>query len=313
MDELAKVAEAFEIVQRARILNRHGASYDRALRARDRWDGRWASGFVPVFQQHLQPSDWDALARAGQQAWNPTRKIRWAAPVQVLVQVINSVLTAQLGSIGDFVRGAMPIYMSLAHDEADDAGQHTLDQLGLNRTFRWTSARDMPRDPFAVRGSKIIQHAHGTHLDELRKIIIEATDPARPRTQGEVRRDIRERWNRLTSRQVERIARTEVAAVWNTTTVNAQLANDVRWFDISVAKGPSIGPPKSEDVCRICLAAAAGGPYPIQELPDVPIHPQCRCVTIPSLSRDWLPPREPWAGGPWPEGVPFQEAADLGG
>jgi hypothetical protein len=238
-------------------------------------------------------------------------KARWTAPAEVLLQVVNSVLQVQVGSIRDFMRGAMAVYLSLARDEGEDAGQHTLDQLGLNRTFRWTSVRDMPRDPFSVRGSKVIQHAYGSHIDELRKIIIEATDPRQPKTQSEIRAEIRDRWRSLTAKQVARIARTEVAAVWDTTSVNAQLANDVRWFDISVAKGPSIGPPNSEAVCKQCIAAAAGGPYPVQELPRVPLHPNCRCVTIPALSRDWLPPKEPWSGGPYPQDALSVGAAGL--
>jgi hypothetical protein len=338
-NELADLAERFELVQRARILNRHGASYDRALRARDRWDGRWEAALLEVWRQHLQPRDLDALVRAGQAAWGDVEKAVWReadhprdllgrftekqllgaigrymhggdqygmneslrrgrdpskeaqkliaaiegwgdkppkelyrrvstdlmpedlvrrlrtvgeevtdhgitstsgsrsgaeyhgdlelrlsvkrgvrglhlaskvepsiatdkeewllppgirirvrrvkkdtvwadllpplTPVEKafaprLLQAIGSAVKAQLGSLFDFARGAMAVYMSLAHDMSEDAGQHTLDQLGLNETFRWTSVRDMPRDPNAVRGSKVIQHAYGRHIEQLR-------------------------------------------------------------------------------------------------------------------------------------------------
>jgi hypothetical protein len=77
-----------------------------------------------------------------------------------------------------------------------------------------------------------------------------------------------------------------------------------------VAKGPSIGPPRSHPVCKDCLRAAAEGPYPVLEVPRIPIHPNCRCVTIPALSRDWLPPAELWNGGPYPD-LPVFDTPDI--
>lgn len=298
MTELDDLGRKFSIVQRARILNRHGASYDRALRQRDRWDDRWIAALSKVWDAELRPEALDSLADAGRRAWgtDPEHLRKAFRPLRVLTAVGSAVKAVLGAGLPQFVEGALAIYMDLARDESEDAGQHTLDQLGLNETFKWTGVRDMPRDLFAVRGSKIIQSAYGMHVNRLRDIVIDATDPAKPKTQTQVRQAIRDEWANLKRYQVERIARTEVATVWDVATVNAQLANDVRWFDVSIAKGPSIGPPKSAPVCKQCLAAAAGGPYPLIELPRVPLHPNCRCVTIPSLSHDWLPPAEPWHG-----------------
>lgn len=308
--ELEKAAAAFSAVQRARILNRHGASYERMLRARDRWDPRWEASLGAVWPRPDGRIVND-LATAGARAWAAEANTDGAdvqkaiRPLRVL-NAIGSAVRAILASPFEFVNGALAVYMSLATDTSEEAGQHSLDQLGLNETFRWTSVRDMPRDIFSVRGSKIIQHAYGNHIDRLRDIVIDATDPARPKTQAEVRRQISEEWSALNRSQVARIARTEVAAVWNTASVNAYAANEVAWYDWSVATGPSVGPPKSEDVCPTCLRRAAGNPYPLQELPDLPAHPNCRCVIIPSLERDWLPPAEPWHGNNPP--LPLVEA-----
>lgn len=274
---------------------------DRGARTRDRWEDRWASALSTLFPG---PTDVGELAEAGVKDWSYVYKAGRPAPNGAAA---GAGVVAQIGGLSAFARGAMPVYLSLSRDTSEDAGQHALDVLGLNRTFRWTSARDMPRDMFQVRGSKIIQHAYGNHVDELRRMIVAATDPERPRTQGQIRREISDRWSQLTASQVARIARTETAAVWETSNLNAQVANDVRWFEILVAHGPSIGPPTSLPVCPECLEAAAGGPYPLQEVPRVPLHPNCRCATIPSLSHDWLPPAETWSGGPQPP-LPLVEA-----
>lgn len=298
-DELQRTAQAFTVVQEARILKRHGMSYTRALRSRDSWERRWERELTPIWDEFfgLDDAQTDKLIRAAQMAW-PSGPF---APVQKmfaprLLRALGSAVTAVIGSPWRFVQGAMTTYMKLATDTSEDAGQHTLDMLGMNQTFRWTTREDMPRNLFAIRGSKVLQVAHGYHLDRLQNIVLDATDPQHPQAQSEVKRKIRDEWSGLKKYQVERIARTETANAWTTTSVNTQLANDVRWFEISIAKGPSIGPPKSEPVCPICIKAAAGSPYPMAELPTVPLHPNCRCTVIPSLSHDWLPPAEPWNG-----------------
>lgn len=283
MSVAEELALEFEIVQRARIRAKHGGTFDSALRARDRWDDRWRSAFEPTLPE---PRDWRPVARA---AVANVEKAR--APK--LLEAVAGAVRAQIGSARDFAKGAMAVYMSLAHDESEDAGQHSLDQLGLNKTFRWTGVRDMPRDLFAVRGSKVIQNLYGNHVDALRDMVVSATDPAHPKSSADLTRDIIERWPLLRKRQAERIARTETAAVWNTTTLNAMIANEVGWFDVSVAKGPAVA---ESPVCPTCLLIAARGPYVPQEVPTLPVHPFCRCAYVPALGKDWLPPAEPWAG-----------------
>jgi hypothetical protein len=160
----------------------------------------------------------------------------------------------------------------------------------------------MPDRMFAVRGSKILQHAHGSHLRRLAEIIADATDPARPKTQSQIRKQIREEWPRATASQVARIARTESANVWENTNYNVARANGVQEFDWIVAHGPSIGPPKSYPVCPLCIERATSGPYlasdPNWSIP--PRHPNCRCTMVPKLEGDWLPPATTWSGGPNP-------------
>jgi SPP1 gp7 family putative phage head morphogenesis protein len=193
----------------------------------------------------------------------------------------------------------MNTYLSIAHDVSEEAGQSTLDQLGLNRTFRWNSVRDMPRDQFAVRGSKILQHAVGSHGRELARMVLEATDPANPRSSKSLARDIRRRWDILTRSQAERIARTETATIWETTNWNTMRANGIQKVEWTIAHGPNIGPPRSYPVCPLCLREAAGSPYPIEGVSIPPKHPNCRCTLIPVLD-GWLPPAETWSGGPEP-------------
>lgn len=220
---------------------------------------------------------------------------------------IRDRIHAQIGDHADYERGGMGIYLSMAHDISEEAGQHGLDGLGLNRTFRWTTERDMVRDQFAVRGSKILQHAVGSHGDSLARIIVRATDPAHPQSLQQTVKQIRDEWGVLTKSEAERIARTETATIWETTHWNTMRNNNVRSVDWTIAKGPSIGPPKSLPVCPQCLEEAAGNPHPINEIDLPPKHPNCRCHLVPRLPDDWLPPATTWDGGPQPP-LPLQEA-----
>lgn len=288
--DVDELGPQFVLIQKAQVQRRHGGSVERGLRARDRWDSRWEAGLAPAFAV-LEPD----YAKLTKKALKQHAKLEKGV-ADVVLRGLRAVVRAFLPAPTRFTKGALPVYMSLASDMSEDAGQHTLDDLGLNQTFRWTGVRDMPRDMFAVRGSKVIQQAYGTHLDRLTNIVIDATKPGSPKTQAEVQKQIREAWPALTRSQVSTISRTEVASVWETSRINAMAANEVAWYDISIAKGPSIGPPKSEKVCRECLDAASGGPYPLQEVPRLPLHPNCRCTTLPALTKDWLPPAEPWSG-----------------
>lgn len=223
-----------------------------------------------------------------------------AALEKSVLGAIRRALESIFGRGRGFTARAMNGYTELALETSEDAGQHTLDALGLNSTFRWTNPREIARDQFAVRGSKVIQNAYGFHLDKLQEIILAATDPANPQSQDRIRREIQDEWDQLTRQQVERIARTESAAVWETTNYNTARANDVTMFDWLVAKGPSIGPPRSLPVCLRCLSMAANGPYEAGSFDLPPKHPHCRCSAIPALADDWLPPAVTWSGGPNP-------------
>lgn len=280
-------------------MKRGGTQFFKAQRAIDRWERRWEDAFVPM----LAPRRVDELAAAGARDWED---VRMALGDGALMDLIRSVI----GSLRDFVSGGLAVYLSLGADTSEEAGQYSLDSLGLNQTFRWNSPRDMSRDLFAVRGSKVIQRLHGNHIEALRDIVIEATDPRHPKTARQVRREIEEEWDRLSRSEASRIARTETAAVWETTSFNVNRVNGVRWYDWIVARGPSIGPPRSAPVCKRCLRQAAGGPYPVNEVELPPLHPNCRCTLVPSLNRDWLPPAETWDGGPNPP-MPLVPAKEL--
>lgn len=289
--ELIHTAHLHQVTQRARAIQRFGMVFDRADRTRDRWEERWARRLAQTWPKPEYGGDLDIILAAGESYHTQVEKgPYWDAIRRALRNLFGRQRFEQRAKDG---------YMELAIETSEDAGQHTLDTLGLNATFRWTSPRDMPRDMFGVRGSKIIQDAYGNHIDKLREIIIEATDPANPQSQTRIRRRIQDEWDQLTRKQVERIARTESAAVWETMNYNTARANEVTSFDWLIARGPSIGPPRSLPVCKRCLAMGINGPYgPGVELP--PKHPHCRCTVIPALEDDWLPPATTWSGGPNP-------------
>lgn len=182
--------------------------------------------------------------------------------------------------------GALERYIEVALRTGEVAGQYTLDQLGLDRTFAWAHPRNMGRALYEVRGSKVIQSMHGTHIDELAKIIGRATDPKRPMTIDQVTKEIRTKWDGLTRYQGERIARTETAAVWQGTSLNAMVANGCPDFDWLTGGNP----------CPECVDAATGAPYTLAYLPDSPpLHPLCECELV--QGSDYLPPDDIWTGG----------------
>lgn len=329
-EKLAEAAELHGLAQHTLAYEKFGVAVPRSVRGKMTWEPRWERALYSVWPD---PQKLDELIAAGRKDWAlVAADVEKARPIRTVVQsamwvladefrssfakTVKTVLRGIFAAPKDFLesqrtvapeqltgaaRGGYAVYMSLAEDEMVDALEHSLDTLGLDRTWRWTGTRDMARDQYAVRGSKVIQHAYGNHVDKLAEMIIEATDPTEPKTQDQIRRDIREEWNQLTRKQVERIARTETAAVWETANYNAMRANDVVWYEWIVAHGPSIGPPVSYPVCKRCLKRAADGPYPSTEMPDLPPeHPNCRCTLVPSLSHDWLPPARPWHGDTLP-------------
>lgn len=260
---------------------------------------------------HLGIVEKSSILQRFAEAWHSageTLRNRILSPLaNATIGRIREKIQSQVGDPADYERGGMNVYLSMARDISEEAGQNGLDALGLNRTFRWTTERDMVGDQFAVRGSKILQHAVGSHGDQLARIIVRATDPANPRPLQQTVKDIREQWGVLTKSEAERIARTETATIWETTHWNTMRNNGVKLVDWTIARGPSIGPPKSLPVCPLCLEESSGNPHPINEVDLPPKHPNCRCHLVPRLPDDWLPPATTWDGGPEPP-LPLQDA-----
>jgi hypothetical protein len=188
----------------------------------------------------------------------------------------------------------------------EDAGQYTLETLGLDRTFKWSHPRQVHQDVFAPRGEQILRGVFGTHMSQIARIITAATAPGSPWTIGAVTTALHQAWPGLTDMQARRIARTETAWAWeqvNSMTMRANGIQKARWL---VATGPSIGKVVGGrfvgPVCEICLGNAAEGWIPLGYAfssghTSPPGHPNCRCTLVPQLE-DWLPPSDPWTGGP---------------
>lgn len=204
---------------------------------------------------------------------------------------------------------AAQTYLQLAMQSSTVAGQSALEHMGLKQTFAWAEPRNMANDLFSVRGSKVVQHMYGEHMRELTKIITDATHPTKPQTIQAVQAQIKEKWPGLKKWQALRIARTETAAMWTTTAVNAYEANGITKFESILAHGPQIPPPGQVDArtgavgaCEHCVWKSLSVHNITDELP--PWHPNCRCEAMPVLiddnGDDWLPPDEPWTGGQFP-------------
>lgn len=227
----------------------------------------------------------------------PTAAGPIAAPVEA--EVATGLISAQYSL--DIAQGVQA-YLEMALRTSQYAGQAALDHMGMNKTFSWAHPRAMAQDLFGVRGSKVINNLYGAHLEKLSAIITEATDPRYPKTLDQVKASIKKEWPKLSAYQVARIARSETASVWTSTTANAFHANGITRVESIIAHGPSItietGLP-----CDMCVDAAAAGPMSVLgDLP--PWHPHCRCEIVPHMLNDdgteWFPPDEPWTGGERP-------------
>ena len=270
-----------------------------AWRARERWTSRWADRAEASLLAAQDRVDVEAVAHLAQREWvgkhRLLRKEAARAPVDAVRERIDAYVDPSQRH-----RQEVAGYVALALDASADAGQYTLDALGLNRTFAWANPRTMGRDLFAVRGSKVVQGMYGAHRDRLASIVVRATDPSAPLAIGDVVRQVREEWPGVARWQAERIARSETAAVWETTNYNAMRLNGVPGAEVITATGPSIGI-TSEPVCPVCVEIAASGPWHEGEGWEVPpYHPSCRCTLVPIMEyadgSHWLPPDEPWAG-----------------
>lgn len=84
----------------------------------------------------------------------------------------------------------------------------------------------------------------------------------------------------------ERIARTETSRVLNQASLNTYRQaglNKVKWLDSTEAiKGST---KKKALVCKDCREVAThnGGIYGIDEVPQLPLHPHCRCTVTPVI------------------------------
>lgn len=293
--ELTKLHEAVELVRFAK--RRDAPAWLRAWRAREKWDARWRRTLAHYMLDQRSGVNVHKLAATGRGAWG-AGLLRKAASVPNPEMVADELRTAV--DQEQFVNGALAVYLGLSLDEGEDAGQFTLDALGLDETFSWATQRDFVRDPFSVRGSKILQQVYGTHIDRLAKMVTEVCNPAQPKTVNELVKEIKTEWTDVTTRQARVIARSESAAVWETTNFNAMNLNQVQDVEWIVATGPAIGT-KTFPVCERCLRRATLGPYALSDLDKIPPeHPNCRCTLVPKYDPEWLPPAEPWAGSETP-------------
>jgi hypothetical protein len=296
--ELVELADLRKAAEISMLLKRADTpSWERSWRARNRWDRRWEEQVVKVIARGDRSADTRRLARAGRKAWGVGFLKKQRRPHNIPPP---DEVAAQLRAETDeaaFSKGAMAMYLTLGADEGEEAGQYTLDSLGLNQTFAWAGPRDFPGNLLAVRGSKLLTAYYDNHRDRLAKMVIEKCDPSKPKTMGQLTKEIRQEWDKLTAKEAKRIARTESAFVWETTNWNAMTLNGVQEVEWLIGRGPSIGPPKSYPVCEHCLEQAALSPHVMDDMQEIPpLHPHCRCTLIPKHDPEWLPPAEPWAG-----------------
>lgn len=266
-----------------------------AWRARDRWDDVWEDKYFALYKAADGEIDFESAVKAGVRAWSPGR-LKKARPKPPPADEMADRLRVGVAE-REFKKGAMAAYLGLAEVEGEEAGKKTLRALGINKTFTWTGLRDFARNPFAIRGSKIIDQLYKNHLSKLAQLVLRKTDPAHPKTIGQLTREIRAEWPELARKDAQRVARTEAAHVWETTNWNAMALNDVREVEWLIGRGPSIGPPRSEPVCELCLLKAANSPYVMEDLDVIaPLHPNCRCTVVHRWTPEWLPPADPWVG-----------------
>lgn len=267
-----------------------GPVWRQAWRQRERWTPRWERRYEELFEKTTSQVDFDALAEEGVRAWTKVDKAKRPSYFNIIRKLRKWI------SPVEFAKNFVAVYVGLALDESEDAGQYTLDALGLNKTFAWASVRDFARNPFAVHGSKVVQNAYGEHLERLAKMVLDKCDPAQPKNIEQLKKDIRDAWPQIGKKHANLIARTEAANVWETTNYNAMAANGVVRVDWLVAVGPNIGV-KSEPVCEKCLLKSTDNPWVLADLDErAPLHPNCRCTLVPALDPEWLPPDEPWTG-----------------
>lgn len=295
MADLQELARLHQELEWLRFEKRSDtAEWRRSWKQKDRWDDRWALNWDMFLRQQRSGVKIDRLVRSLDKKRGIIRK---ATPEQAAeIAAVTEALKFQV-PLDDFISRGIAAYLGLALGVADDAGQFTLDALGLNETFAWASPRDFPGNLLAVRGSKIIASHYDNHLDRLARMVVEKCRPESPKTIGQLTREIQQEWDLISRKDALRVARTEAANVWETTNLNTMRLNGVKTVDWIIARGPSIGT-TTLPVCKICLKKAVAGPYDINDLTEVPpAHPNCRCSLVLAQDEIWLPPKEPWTGG----------------
>lgn len=274
-----------------------------AWRQRDRWNARWAAEWQALLLRQQDRVHLEPVIRLGQKAWGKKalkKAQQGEEPSAAGIAAILASIEAQMGGTALVTSEAGAVYTKLAGYTGEDAGQYTLDALGLGKTFAWASVRDFPARELGVRGSKVITGHYDNHLPKLAQLVADKCNPAAPKTIGQLTREIQHEWPMIARRDALRVARTESASVWETVNYNAMQLNGVTRVEWLIATGPSIGT-KVGPVCKECLAKAAAGPYVIDEMDTIPPeHPNCRCTLIPLRGEVWLPPAEPWAGAEVP-------------
>lgn len=280
--------------------------WEATWRAKDRWERRWERMMEELFSDLFRRIDLEDAVAYGVKL-QKSKRVRKDEQDDQIQSMIDRV---QVGIDREsWVRGAATSYVQIALDTGETAGQFSLDSLGINKTFAWANPRNMGRDLYAVRGSKIIAQAYDNHFASLSQMIVDSTDPGKPWTMGERVKWLREEYPNLQRWQANRIARTESAAVWENMNMNMMIANEVPGANILVATGPSIGT-ITMPVCSLCSEIVKDGPWsPASSAPVPPFHPNCRCTLVAELEhpdgRPWLPPADAWNGGEFAELMPL--------
>jgi hypothetical protein len=297
--QLAKARQAYELLWCS--LQPQFRSWQGAMRARERAMERaesWCAGELDKLRRALEPrvqrlTESLLVSRANDAEL--TKAVDDELVRHIASQLATGVSTGQGG-----IEGSVQGYVGWAAGVSEEAGQWTLDALGLNRTFRWHGVREFRSDMFALRGSKIIQGMYGSHMDALARIIEGATRPGAPTAPATALKQIQDKWSGLTRYQAQRIARTETAAVWTQTHYNTMRANGITHAKVLNATGPLIGV-ESDEVDELCRGFAAKGAQSVDVMDLPPFHPNCRCTIVevlqnPETGEYWTPPSEPFTG-----------------
>ena len=119
----------------------------------------------------------------------------------------------------------------------------------------------------------------GNHATVVSHRIVGAANPASPIGIGPLQRQLRGDVSDLTVKRATTITRTETARVYGATARGTFKKNGLTRVRLVTAGNP----------CPDCEAIAARGFMKLDDIADLPIHPNCRCDYIPDVE-GWLPP-----------------------